>query len=76
METFIDRTDMERKFSAVQLYVPWPNTDDFNRLDKEGRILDKDWSHYDNMHVVFQPKQMTVEELGVRVRGRDDCGHG
>jgi hypothetical protein len=32
-------------------------------LDREGRILTRDWSKYNQVDVVFQPKNMTVEEL-------------
>ncbi len=43
--------------------TPFPNTPLFNRLKKENRILTEDWSLYDGQHVVFKPKQMSVEEL-------------
>lgn len=66
VEHFIDAAELQRELCAVQLYVPWPNTEAYNHLEKEGRIIDRDWSHYDNMHVVFQPKLMTIEELGSR----------
>jgi hypothetical protein len=32
-------------------------------MEAEGRLLHKDWSRYDTGHVVFRPKQMTVDEL-------------
>ena len=48
------------RFSIV---TPFPNTPLYNRLESEGRILTKDWDLYDAQHVVFQPKNMTVEEL-------------
>jgi len=36
-------------------------------MTAEGRILDDDWTHYDNTHFtykpVFQPKNMSREEL-------------
>jgi len=35
----------------------------FDRLEKEGRILTKDWSRYNQVDVVYQPKQMTPQEL-------------
>ena len=37
-------------------------------MESEGRLLHKDWSLYDTGHVVFQPKHMTPEELGGRLR--------
>jgi radical SAM superfamily enzyme YgiQ (UPF0313 family) len=43
--------------------TPFPGTPLNQRLDKEGRILTRDWELYDGQHVVFQPKGMTVQEL-------------
>jgi radical SAM superfamily enzyme YgiQ (UPF0313 family) len=43
--------------------TPFPGTPLHTRLAQEGRILTRDWELYDGQHVVFQPKQMSVEEL-------------
>ncbi|MFW5800273.1 MAG: DUF4070 domain-containing protein, partial [Spirochaetota bacterium] len=43
--------------------TPFPGTDLFDKLDREGRILTKDWSFYDCQHIVFQPKNMSQSEL-------------
>jgi len=48
------------RFAVV---TPFPNTPLYKRLLSEGRILTHDWSLYDAQHVVFQPKNMTVDEL-------------
>jgi len=45
------------------ILTPFPNTLLYQRLKKEGRILTEDWSLYDGQHVVFQPRQMSPEEL-------------
>jgi len=45
------------------IYTPYPGTQLFNRLQQEGRILHTYWEHYDTQHVVFQPKNMTPEQL-------------
>jgi radical SAM superfamily enzyme YgiQ (UPF0313 family) len=45
------------------LLTPYPGTPLFNRLDREGRILTKDWSRYTRKNVVFEPKNMTKKEL-------------
>lgn len=45
------------------ILTPFPGTALFNRLDKSGRILTKDWSKYDHRHVVFKPKNMTSQQL-------------
>jgi len=47
----------------AMLLTPFPGSPLFNRLEKENRILTKNWALYDYRHVVFQPKHMTPEEL-------------
>jgi radical SAM superfamily enzyme YgiQ (UPF0313 family) len=45
------------------ILTPFPGTPMFDKFEKENRILTHDWTKY-NMHsVVFQPKQMTPDEL-------------
>jgi radical SAM superfamily enzyme YgiQ (UPF0313 family) len=53
------RTDLPRYAIAV----PFPNTGLFKRLKAEGRITTENWSLYDGQHVVFEPKNMTADEL-------------
>jgi radical SAM superfamily enzyme YgiQ (UPF0313 family) len=53
------RVDLPR-FAVV---TPFPGTPLFRRLDQEGRILTRNWELYDGQHVVFQPAQMSVEQL-------------
>jgi radical SAM superfamily enzyme YgiQ (UPF0313 family) len=50
---------------AVQLNIltPLPGTPLFQDMESAGRITDRNWSHYDYRHVVFQPAGMTAEEL-------------
>lgn len=48
---------------GFNILTPYPGTPLFNKLDKQGRILTKDWSKYSVNNVVFQPKNMTPEEL-------------
>ncbi|RLB06377.1 MAG: B12-binding domain-containing radical SAM protein [Deltaproteobacteria bacterium] len=43
--------------------TPFPGTPLWRRLNTEGRIFDRDWSHYDMSRVVFVPKGMTPEQL-------------
>lgn len=54
------------------ILTPFPGTPVFNSLEKEGRLLTKDWPKY-KLNVVFMPKNMTPEELilGVRKMYRD-----
>jgi radical SAM superfamily enzyme YgiQ (UPF0313 family) len=45
------------------ILTPFPGTPLFARLEAEGRILTRDWEQYDGQHVVFQPRNMTPEQL-------------
>jgi radical SAM superfamily enzyme YgiQ (UPF0313 family) len=45
------------------ILTPFPGTPLFASMDQESRITDKDWSHYDFRHVVFEPKAMSPETL-------------
>ncbi|MCL1897012.1 MAG: hypothetical protein FWG03_10770, partial [Clostridiales bacterium] len=45
------------------IFTPFPGTDYHNQLESEGRITERDWALYDVEHCVFQPKQMTKDEL-------------
>ncbi|MGB2986598.1 MAG: radical SAM protein [Phycisphaerae bacterium] len=47
--------------------TPFPGTPLFDELDRQGRIVDKDWSHYGFSHVVFEPKHMSPETLDAGV---------
>lgn len=53
------------KLDAANLYIltPFPGTSLFEKMDKEGRMLTKNWDLYDANHVVFQPKKMEPMEL-------------
>jgi radical SAM superfamily enzyme YgiQ (UPF0313 family) len=59
--------------ATFHILTPYPGTPHFQRLEREGRILTRDWDLYDTAHVVFQPARMPPEELeaGYR-RARDD----
>lgn len=48
---------------TAHILTPYPGTKLFDKLDQEGRIFDKDWSHYNTSQVVFAPLNMTKEEL-------------
>jgi len=47
----------------INILTPFPGTELFTRLEKEGRILHKDWSQYDTKHVVFAPSKMSPDAL-------------
>jgi len=55
--------DWDLDVLEVNILTPYPGTPLFERLERDGRILTKDWSKYNQVEVVFQPKKMTPEEL-------------
>ncbi len=49
---------------SFTIMTPYPGTDLRDLYIKEGRLLPgASWSQYDTAHVVFRPKNMTVEQL-------------
>lgn len=58
---FLART----KLPTMSLHVltPYPGTRIYQRFKDQGRIISHDWSHYDHHTVVFQPKNLTPQEL-------------
>jgi radical SAM superfamily enzyme YgiQ (UPF0313 family) len=58
---FVQRNNIE--LPTFSILTPFPGTPLQERLEEEGRILDRDWSHYDMSHAVFKPEKMTVQEL-------------
>ena len=50
------------------ILTPFPGTPVYDKLEKEKRILTKDWSQYNLKNPVFKPKNMTPEELLAGVR--------
>jgi radical SAM superfamily enzyme YgiQ (UPF0313 family) len=50
--------------ATISLLVPYPGTPAYAKLQKEGRIIDPDWRHYNGKtHVVFRPRHLTPDEL-------------
>ena len=45
------------------ILTPMPNSELYIRLEKEDRIITKNWLLYDQNHAVFMPKNMTPSEL-------------
>lgn len=50
-------------FATPGILTPYPKTSTYEKLEAEGRIFTKDWSRYDGKSVVYEPKNMTAEEL-------------
>jgi len=54
---------MKLNKATFSILTPYPGTILYNELEKEGRILTKDWSQYDLANVVFQSKNISMEQL-------------
>lgn len=48
---------------STTVLTPYPGTPFREVVEKEGRLLDVPWSHYDTAHVTFVPKNFTVQEM-------------
>jgi radical SAM superfamily enzyme YgiQ (UPF0313 family) len=48
---------------TFSVLTPFPGTPLWERLEGEGRIFDRNWSHYDMSRVVFTPARMTPDQL-------------
>jgi radical SAM superfamily enzyme YgiQ (UPF0313 family) len=55
--------EWELDAAEVNILTPYPGTPLFDRLEKEKRILTRDWARYNQVDVVFKPKNMTEKEL-------------
>ena len=62
-ETLIMIKELQIDLADFCVLTPFPGTPIYNKLDKEGRIITKDWSQYNLKNVVFKPKNMTPDEL-------------
>lgn len=49
--------------ATFHILTPYPGTPLFRQMEAEGRLLHKNWNDYDTGHVVFQPRNMSVDEL-------------
>jgi radical SAM superfamily enzyme YgiQ (UPF0313 family) len=59
--------------SQINILVPYPGTPLFERLEREGRIVERDWNRYVTSHVCFEPRKISREALFrsyLRVRER------
>jgi radical SAM superfamily enzyme YgiQ (UPF0313 family) len=55
----------ESHLDAIMMGIltPYPDTALYRQLQREGRIFDTNWEHYDCHHVVYRPRRMTVDQL-------------
>jgi radical SAM superfamily enzyme YgiQ (UPF0313 family) len=58
---FLLRTNVDALQATI--LTPFPGTPLHEEMEKQGRITDRDWSHYDFSHVVFEPLRMSPAQL-------------
>ena len=58
---WIERNRLE--CATFHILTPYPATPLFSQMEREGRLLHKNWSLYDTAHVVFKPRHMSPDEL-------------
>lgn len=66
-DVFADTVDavneLQIDIPRYAIYTPYPGTGAFAVLKSQNRLLHEAWQYYDTKHVVFQPAQMSPEEL-------------
>jgi len=55
--------ELEIDVLEVNILTPYPGTPLFEKMEREGRLITRDWSRYNQVDVVFKPKHMTEKEL-------------
>jgi radical SAM superfamily enzyme YgiQ (UPF0313 family) len=60
---FIEENHIE--MPSINVLIPYPGTPIYEQFERENRILHKNWDLYDSAggYVVYQPKNMTREQL-------------
>ena len=58
---FVDRIDCD--VAHFSILTPYPGTQTFSRMFDEGRITTFDWRRYNLYHVVYEPAQMSAQQL-------------
>jgi radical SAM superfamily enzyme YgiQ (UPF0313 family) len=58
---FVDRIDCD--VAHFSILTPYPGTHTFSRMFAEGRITSFDWRRYNLYHVVYEPAQMSAQQL-------------
>jgi radical SAM superfamily enzyme YgiQ (UPF0313 family) len=49
--------------ATFHILTPYPGTPLFAQMERDGRLLHRDWSRYDTAHVVFRPMLMSPATL-------------
>jgi radical SAM superfamily enzyme YgiQ (UPF0313 family) len=55
--------DSHMDLPRYAIAVPFPGTALYKRLKGQGRLTTENWALYDGQHVVFEPRNMTADQL-------------
>ncbi len=58
---FINKAKLDVCYFSI--LTPYPGTALHTQMEREGRIIDSDWSNYNTNNVVYMPKLMSPEKL-------------
>ena len=58
---FLEKNKMETAHFAI--LTPFPGTKIYQEMNDNGRILTHDWSMYDSLHFVFQPRNFNADQF-------------
>ncbi len=58
---FLDEVNADALQATI--LTPFPGTPLYDEMDLSGRITDRDWSHYNFSNVVFDPRNMSAQQL-------------
>jgi len=56
--------EIDLDLAEFTVMTPFPHTKAWDDMERQGRIFDRDWNHYNAGQVVFTPKHMSAERLG------------
>lgn len=49
--------------ATFHILTPYPGTPLFEQMNRQGRLLHRNWDLYDTSHAVFRPRHMTPQQL-------------
>ena len=58
---FIKRSELDS--IMIDILTPFPNTKIYHQFQKQGRIFDTNWEHYDYHHLIYRPLRMSADQL-------------
>ncbi len=58
---FVEQTRVD--VPQFSILTPLPGTRLYEQMEREGRIIERDWSKYDGSHVCFRPRRLGIDKL-------------